>query len=1576
MKNKAWFLAVSLLVFSAGANSQTVSDVYTSGSPVVGSVLTGHYTISGAAADSTWLQWFSLSPRTLVGAGSASYTVRSEDVSKNLRFRVTLFKDGLVAGADSSGLTSPVTANSAPVVTSVSIEGTRNVNDVVLGKYNYSDAEGNAEGNSVYSWLLSASPTGTPAAVISGENGRTYKIRASDSGKYLLFRVVPIALAGTSPGIADTSDVFGPVNSPPVASSVQTTGPYAYPGTLTGSFSYSDPDGDPSGTHILRWYRVGNATPAGTGSSYTLLPDDIGHAFYYEVTPVSSTGFPDTGTPVPSSNTPVITDATGDKPSATGVCIDGNRSAGSVLTGKYTFSDPKFNEQNSQYFWYIGSPEVLMGTNKTYTLTAADADKPVRFAVIPRNNKGVTGNMVYSGYLAIINLPAESYSIADPDVTLSASPVGGVFYGDGVVSGKFSPSLVGEGGPYNINYLLTVSASGQTCSQLATEQVTVNPVDAFFESFRNVYCSSGGNDTIYVSNVPAGAVSKIFSITTPSAIVGFPSDTSVIVNPSKMRPGNKADTLFFSYVLSGSLYPISKPFVIDSAGTAVAFANLEMAYCEGSARRFVTVQNTYPAGGTGTWTGAIVSDPAATSAFIDPAMGTPGNSYTVTYRYTTPLGCHSIVIDRPVTVNPLPDAGFPLKAIYNVDGPEETLVPNKPGGLFTGPGISGYTFYPAIAGQGTHQIKYTVSDANGCLADSTRTTEVKKASGSILGINPGNQYCYDGPPDTLTFQSPVGWVFGEFAGKGITPVSPGVATFTPSMAGRGDHLISFSYVDIFFTPYEVTQLLNVDSIGNVTINNLKPDTVLCTASSRFTLFPNKEGGVFTGPVTGNDLDPSKGPGSTPVIYTFTNTRTGCFSSVSVPVTIYSSPSVSFSVADVCIENQNDTTRFVNTTSSADPVTEWLWEFRDGGGFMTSDQQTAGYLYTTGGLHQVRLTAKTSNNCTSFSDRTIDLGVKPEADFYWLNECFHSGDSVYIFDKTIAGSPVTSRTWNFFDGKPLLTTQNPRYPKLSEGYLPVEYTVNTNYAGCGDTILKEIFIRPTVQLTDDDYYQDFESGTGGWIKDAGLNSSWTFGTPSRTIINSAASGSNAWYTAYDMANQKIQSASVSSPCFDFSSTERPMISFKMWRRFDRNRDGAAIQYKIGDNTDWEYLGTIGDGIDWFNSTLIKGRPGGDQIGWTNVTSPDAGWTEVRRRLDELNGEVDVKFRLVYGSDGTSQDNEGVAFDDIRIGTRTRNVLLEHFTNNSSIAVKDANIIVNDVVSQLPRDVININYHTGFPGTDLLYNDIPADMSARVLYYGITKVPYTLADGGFSKPLFAGVYDYVAALPETNDFNKRSLIQPQFGIEVTPVLTGGLLVVDTRITAMDDLDEENLTLYVAVTAKEITTVSSPNGELIFRNTLRKILPDGGGINLIKTWSRNQVYDAPDLSWKITNIYDSDDIEIIAFIQNNITREVYQAVVAGIEDVSVGVNDIYGEGASFRIFPNPSQGRVIISFGEPVASGSVVEILDQAGSVLRQYRADAGVENLEIDDTALKSGIYIVRMRTGNMVTGTRKLVIAGR
>jgi hypothetical protein len=879
-----------------------------------------------------------------------------------------------------------------------------------------------------------------------------------------------------------------------------------------------------------------------------------------------------------------------------------------------------------------------------------------------------------------------TYNVDGPQVNLMPVAAGGTFVGPGVFGSTFYPSIAGQGG-HELRHYVT-DANG--CSSNLPKTTTVRKAQGTFSGISGIICYRDTTYSVSVTGLPAGIT-----------ITGFTSKTGGLTwvagtaNGSYHVPtaGAGIDTLKFSYLWDAVPYSISQPLFIDSIGK-ITIIGIKDNYCdyEGVVNLRVFVENS-----TGSGNFSFSGPPAAfanygTMADFNPSLVTPSVSqYAITYTHVSTVnssGCRRSDTSW-LYVNKSPDVSIiKTRTTVNIEESPIELEGNQPDGIFSGKGVYSlagkYVFNPSIAGLGKTGILYSYVDTKGCYSATSDTLVVSVATGSIQGINPANQYCYDGLTDTLTYESAEPWLSGVFSGKGVVNVTPGVATFNPSAAGPGDHKIIFSYYDLLMTNYQVAQTVNVDSVGQVVIENLAAGAEFCNNDAPFPLFTNREGGFFAGPVTGTSIDPAKGPGSLPVTYTFINSRTGCSSSVVVPVTIHAAPQVSFAVADVCIESDSDTTRFINNTISPDPVSQWLWEFRDGGALITSSMESPGYLYTKGGLNQIKLTATTAEGCTSSLDRTIDLGVRPVADFYWLNECYHPNDSVHLFDRTLSGSPVIARAWNFFDGESPLTTTNPRYPKTSEGYMPVEYVVYTNYANCSDTVRQDVFIRPTVVLTSsDDYYETFESGPGGWMKDSGTNNTWSLGTPDRSTINSAASGTNAWYTAFDIENQTPQSSSVSSPCFDFTNSERPMISLKMFRRFDRNRDGAALQYRIGDSQTWEYLGSLNDGIEWYNSTLIKGRPGGDQIGWTTGQLPDNNWVEARHRLDEVKGLRDVKFRLAYGSDGSSQDNDGVAFDDIRISARSRNVLLEHFTNSSTTAVLPAYQTVNSLVDALGR-----------------------------------------------------------------------------------------------------------------------------------------------------------------------------------------------------------------------------------------------------------------------------------------------------
>ena len=186
-----------------------------------------------------------------------------------------------------------------------------------------------------------------------------------------------------------------------------------------------------------------------------------------------------------------------------------------------------------------------------------------------------------------------------------------------------------------------------------------------------------------------------------------------------------------------------------------------------------------------------------------------------------------------------------------------------------------------------------------------------------------------------------------------------------------------------------------------------------------------------------------------------------------------------------------------------------------------------------------------------------------------------------------------------------------------------------------------------QITTYPYFEDFESGDGGWTVDDPALGSWELGTPANAVINSADSGVNAWVTNLTGEYNANESASVVSPIFDLSSLSAPSIEFSIWWNSEFSWDGMVLQSSIDAGGSWQNVGELGDPNNWFNDGTIGGNPGGQGIGWTGAgANSSGGWVTARHALIGLAGESSVLLRFTFGSDGTVQD-EGVAFDSINV-----------------------------------------------------------------------------------------------------------------------------------------------------------------------------------------------------------------------------------------------------------------------------------------------------------------------------------------
>ncbi len=166
-----------------------------------------------------------------------------------------------------------------------------------------------------------------------------------------------------------------------------------------------------------------------------------------------------------------------------------------------------------------------------------------------------------------------------------------------------------------------------------------------------------------------------------------------------------------------------------------------------------------------------------------------------------------------------------------------------------------------------------------------------------------------------------------------------------------------------------------------------------------------------------------------------------------------------------------------------------------------------------------------------------------------------------------------------------------------------------------------------------YLEGFEANDGYWYT-GGINSSWQWGTPAKTVIDKAANGTKCWVTSLTGDYNNNELSYLYSPCFDLSSLSKPVLSFShiFQTEDDCDCDYHWAEYST-DGVNWTKLGVVDSGTNWYDNSLRQAW----QQSYTkwHVSSYDV----------PVNTSK-VKFRIVMSSDPATT-YEGVAVDDIHI-----------------------------------------------------------------------------------------------------------------------------------------------------------------------------------------------------------------------------------------------------------------------------------------------------------------------------------------
>lgn len=165
-----------------------------------------------------------------------------------------------------------------------------------------------------------------------------------------------------------------------------------------------------------------------------------------------------------------------------------------------------------------------------------------------------------------------------------------------------------------------------------------------------------------------------------------------------------------------------------------------------------------------------------------------------------------------VSISPVPD--------QCEGGSSVTLTGLPAGGTFTGNGVNGNNFDPAVAGPGDHLITYNAVD-NGCPGQAQTIIHVQAAP--VIAISPVSPLCDTDQPVNLS-ATPSG---GVFSGTGVNG-----NTFDPGSAAIGSNVITYTYQDIAGCKWTQTLSITVNNCGcaNPASADAGGDIVSCNGS--------------------------------------------------------------------------------------------------------------------------------------------------------------------------------------------------------------------------------------------------------------------------------------------------------------------------------------------------------------------------------------------------------------------------------------------------------------------------------------------------------------------------------------------------------------------------------------------------------------------------------------------------------------------------------------------------------------------------------------------------------------------------
>jgi hypothetical protein len=516
----------------------------------------------------------------------------------------------------------------------------------------------------------------------------------------------------------------------------------------------------------------------------------------------------------------------------------------------------------------------------------------------------------------------------------------------------------------------------------------------------------------------------------------------------------------------------------------------------------------------------------------------------------------------------------------------------------------------------------------------------------------------------------------------------------------------------------------------------------------------------------------------------------------------------------------------------------------------------------------------------------------------------------------------------------------------------------NNVGTGYSILDSFTTAPIISTFP--YSQNFETGTAAWGNSTigSGNNNWTFGTPNKSFLNGAHSGSYAWVTKLTDNYDGDHDAAVVSPQFDFSAfTTTPVVRF--YHKFITEQNWDALTAEISINGGgWiklsNYLGT-GSNYNtdscyaWYNhggsngpvappkfSSYNNGE-GSDLLYSSNVN----GWIQSAFYLTGAAGQPNVRFRFRFASDGGG-DDEGWVIDDIEVvevltpGTPASSVVL------SGIGAASTNIGWTNGDGEGRLVVAHLSTVNAIaPTNNKLYSANPVFGALDSTGLG----NYIVHSGNAGAVTVIGLQEYTDYTYDVYEYNGKYM-----QIKFAPASSNNASTLPVMLTSFNATTKGNDALLNWNTATETNNSGFDIERSVDGRNFEKVNFVKGAGNSTKA-----------------NSYNLTDAKAFAVSQSNVLyyrlKQVdFNGKYTYSKVIRVNKNGETLNGIS--VSPNPYSTDYSISLTANTEGKAVIEMTDMQGRTVstRETLILNGANTLFMDNTSgLKAGVYFVRVST---------------